>query len=48
MTQQKALASAFPAGTKVARQTYFLTPAQLATAKKESGVAAKLPSGWRR
>jgi hypothetical protein len=38
MTQPQALASAFPAGTKVVRQTHFLTPAQLATAKKESGV----------
>lgn len=38
MTQQQALASAFPAGTKVARQTFFLTPAQLDAAKKESGV----------
>jgi len=38
MTQQQALASAFPPGTKVVRQTYFLTPAQLAAANKESGV----------
>jgi hypothetical protein len=38
MTQPQALASAFPAGTKVARQAHFLTPAQLAAAKKESGV----------
>jgi hypothetical protein len=38
MTQPQALASAFPAGTKIARQTHFLTRAQLAAAKKESGV----------
>jgi hypothetical protein len=38
MTQQQALASAFPAGTKIVRQTHFLTPAQLAAAKKDSGV----------
>jgi len=38
MTQQQALASAFPAGTKVERQTHFLTPEQLASAKNESGV----------
>jgi hypothetical protein len=38
MTQQQALASAFPAGTKVTRQAIFLTPQQLAAAKKESGV----------
>ena len=38
MTQPQALASAFPAGTKVTRQTHFLTPAQAAAAKKESGV----------
>lgn len=39
MTQQQALASAFPAGTKVSRQPVFLTPEQIAAAKKESGVA---------
>lgn len=38
MTQQQALASAFPAGTKVTRQSIFLTPQQLAAAKKESGL----------
>ncbi len=38
MTQQQALASAFPAGTKIARETHFLTPQQLAAAKKESGL----------
>ena len=37
MTQQQALASAFP-GAKLTRQTFFLTPQQLAAAKKESGV----------
>ncbi|HEX7150068.1 MAG TPA: FMN-binding protein [Thermoanaerobaculia bacterium] len=37
MTQQQALASAFPAGTKVARQTHFLTPAQRDAARKEAG-----------
>lgn len=38
MTQQQALASAFPAGTQVKRETFFLTPEQLAAARKESGV----------
>lgn len=38
MTQQQALASAFPAGTKVTRQAVFLRPEQLASAKKESGL----------
>jgi hypothetical protein len=38
MTQQQALASAFPAGTKVARQVVYLTPEQLGAARKESGV----------
>lgn len=38
MTQPQALASAFPAGTKVTRQAVFLTAAQLSAAKKESGV----------
>ena len=38
MTQQQALASAFPAGTKIVRQTFFLTPQQLDAAKKASGV----------
>jgi len=38
MTQQQALASAFPSPATFARQTIFLTPEQLAAAKKESGV----------
>ena len=38
MTQQQALASAFPPGTNVVRQSIFLTPEQIAAAKKESGV----------
>lgn len=38
MTQQQALASAFPAGTKVTRQALFLTPEQRAMALKESGI----------
>lgn len=38
MTQQQALASAFPPGTKVERQSVFLTPEQLAAARKESGL----------
>lgn len=38
MTQPQALASAFPAGAKVARQVFYLTPEQLAAARKESGV----------
>ena len=38
MTQPQALASAFPAGAKVTRQVFYLTPAQLAAARKESGV----------
>jgi hypothetical protein len=37
MTQQQALASAFPAGTKVTRQVVFLTPEQLRAARNESG-----------
>ncbi|HEX2120820.1 MAG TPA: FMN-binding protein [Thermoanaerobaculia bacterium] len=41
MTQQQALASAFPAGTRVERQSVFLTPQQLAAARKESGVEFK-------
>jgi len=41
MTQQQALASAFPVGTKVTRQAIFLTPQQLAAAKNESGVDFK-------
>jgi hypothetical protein len=38
LTQQQALDSAFPRGTAVARQTFFLTNEQLAAARKESGV----------
>jgi uncharacterized protein with FMN-binding domain len=38
MTQQQALAGAFPAGTKVVRQTVFLTRAQIDEAKKKAGV----------
>jgi hypothetical protein len=38
MTQRQALASVFPAGTQVTRQVAYLTPAQLAAAKKESGL----------
>jgi len=38
MTQQQALASAFPAGTKVTREKFFLTPQQLSAARRESGV----------
>jgi hypothetical protein len=38
MTQPQALASAFPAGTKVTRETHFLTPQQHAAAQKESGL----------
>jgi hypothetical protein len=41
MTQQQALAGAFPAGTKVTRQALFLTPEQLAAAKRESGIEFK-------
>jgi hypothetical protein len=41
MTQQQALAGAFPAGTKVTRQALFLTPEQLNAATKESGVEFK-------
>ena len=38
MTQQQALASAFPAGTKVERQTVFLSKQQVAEARKSSGI----------
>jgi Na+-translocating ferredoxin:NAD+ oxidoreductase subunit G len=38
MTQQQALASAFPSGTTYTRQSVFLTPEQLTAAKKESGL----------
>lgn len=38
MTQQEALAGAFPAGARVARQPVFLSKEQLAAAKRESGL----------
>ena len=38
MTQQQALATAFPAGTKVTREVVYLTPQQIEAAQKESGV----------
>lgn len=38
LTQEQALATAFPAGVKVTRQKFFLTPEQVAAARKESGV----------
>ncbi len=38
VTQQQALATAFPAGTKVAREAVFLTPRQIEIAKKDSGL----------
>ncbi len=38
MTQQQALAGAFPAGTKVTRQALFLSPEQARAAQKESGI----------
>lgn len=38
MTQQQALANAFPAGAKVTRQTFFLKPEQASAAKQLSGV----------
>src|SRR2546423_298097 len=38
MRQDQALATAFPAGVKVERQKFFLTPQQLADARRESGV----------
>lgn len=41
MTQQQALAGAFPAGTKVTRQALFLSPEQSTAAQKESGVEFK-------
>jgi electron transport complex protein RnfG len=36
MTQQQALASAFPAGVKVTRQTFFLTPEQAKAAGSDT------------
>lgn len=41
MTQQQALASAFPKGAAVTRQAIFLQPAQLDAARKQSGVEFK-------
>lgn len=38
MTRDQALASAFPRGVTVARQKFFLTPQQLADARRDSGV----------
>ena len=38
LTQEQALATAFPAPLKVARQKFFLTPEQAAAARSESGV----------
>ncbi len=38
MTQEQALAGAFPRGTSVTRQKFFLTTDQSAQAKRESGV----------
>ena len=38
MTQEQALALAFPGGVKVERQKFFLTAQQLADARRESGV----------
>ena len=38
MTQQQALAAAFPAGVFVKRQAVFLTPEQLAAARAASGL----------
>jgi hypothetical protein len=38
MTQPQALANAFPGGAKVTRQVSYLTPEQLAAAKKDSGL----------
>jgi hypothetical protein len=38
LTQEQALATAFPKTVKVTRQTFFLTPQQLEAARRESGV----------
>ncbi len=38
MTQQQALATAFPTGTKVTREVVYLTPQQIDAARRESGV----------
>lgn len=37
LTQEKALASAFPKGTKIERQSIFLKPAQIDTIRKLTG-----------
>ena len=38
MTQEQALAAAFPPPMKITREKFFLTPRQLADARRESGV----------
>ena len=38
LTQEQALATAFPKSVKITRQKFFLTPQQVANAKRESGV----------
>ena len=38
MSQREALATAFPAGAKIVRQTFFLRPEQISAAKSDSGV----------
>ena len=38
LTQEQALATAFPKDVKIARQKFFLTPTQIADARRESGV----------
>jgi hypothetical protein len=38
MTREQALASAFPSGTRVVREKFFLSAQQLEAARKESGV----------
>jgi len=38
LTQEQALATAFPNGVKLTRQKFFLTPQQLDQARRESGV----------
>lgn len=38
MTQRQALQSAFPSGTRVVRQAYFLTSGQVKDAQRSSGV----------
>lgn len=41
LTQQQALATAFPGATRVVRETFFLSPDQLQAAQRDSGVAFK-------